>query len=209
MKRPGLSGDEAAVDEVEAAGHEAGGVAGEEMDEFGDFAGFADTAQRVAFGFGFPVGAGVSVVGDVGEFLEKVFRQRGFDGAGADGVCTYAAGAEVDGEAAGDLADGAFGQAVGEAVGLADVALVGCVDDDAAAAFEVGDGKPQGVDGSHDVGADHEVEFFVADVEQGVAAMDAGVGDDAVESAEGGEGLFDRAGDLFLVFDVARVEAYA
>lgn len=94
-------------------------------------------------------------------------------------------------------------------VGLADVALVGCVDDDAAAAFEVGDGKPQGVDGSHDVGADHEVEFFVADVEQGVAAMDAGVGDDAVESAEGGEGLFDRAGDLFLVFDVARVEAYA
>lgn len=180
-----------------SAGAEAGRIGGEEVDHFGYLFGVTSRATGVEGVFFSPIIFDAAIV-HLGELLEEVIDQRCADGSGTDGVDADALWAEVDGEAAGDLPQCAFGESVGEAVGLADEPLVGSVDDDAATTGvdEVGDGFAQGVDGAVDVGLYHEVEFFVGDVEQGVATVDAGVCHYAVQLAEAGDGGFHSLADV-------------
>ena len=93
---------------------------------------------------------------------------------------------QVDGCRAGELAQGALGEAVAAVAALADEALVGGVDDDGGALLGVGQEGYGGLDGVYradDIGGDKLRQLVGGDVYDGVFAMDAGVGKEGVDTA--------------------------
>lgn len=165
--------------------------------------GLAHASQRIHRRLGLPVGCHIAIVRDVGKALKELLGERRADRRRADRIDADSLGPEVDGETSRNLPDRTFGQAVAEAVGLSDVALVGSIDHDAAAAAEMRHGRAQRVDRPLDVGVDHQIELFVGDVKQRIAAMNAGIGDDRIESAERLNRFAHGRCDLILAADVA------
>ena len=176
---------QAAVNADQSAGDERSSVGDEELDELGHLFGVPHASEGmdgILFGHEL-LGRSVAAVNYA---VKDIFYQRRIDRSGADGVDAYVFRGEVEGEAAGNLAQSAFCQAVGEAVGLADLRLVGGVDDYCASACfdNKRDDGFQCVVGAVDVGLDDGVEFFVGYVENRVAAVDSGIGEEGSDRAE-------------------------
>ncbi len=124
----------AAVHAQVDAGDEGAFVGGEEDDRGGDLLRLANAAER-------------NLAHDVRAELFHLFRReahlaedRGFDGAGAEGVDADFAGFEVRGPAAGEGADGGFAGAVDAEAFVAGGCGDGCVEDDGGAILEEGKG---------------------------------------------------------------------
>ena len=122
---------------------------------------------------------------DVGKTLEKLFRKRRAYGARTYGVDSHALRPQVDGQTFRYLPQRPLGQTVAEAVGLAHIALIGSVDDHAPPALQqAGHGGTQGVHRPFDVGVYHKVKLFLADIQHGVAAMNASIGHHGIQPSE-------------------------
>src|SRR6266851_8199428 len=175
----------AAVDEQARPGHETGGGGGEEDDRRGDLLDCAAAADRNPVEDPF---AGLRVV-------EKRLRQRSQHKGRRDRDDPHPLGRELDRHCLGQPLDGVLSHPVDGAVQSgADMRhLRRHVDVDSAA---IGDHQPCGRLGNEkrcpDVEPEKQVEGPFVDLEKGLRAVEPGIVDQDVETAETGEGLAHR-----------------
>jgi hypothetical protein len=130
----------------------------------------------------------------VGELLNSAGEAVCGDGAGVDGVDADAVGDAAVGEGLGEEHEGGVdGAAEGELGARGAATDAGDVDDGAAGLDEVGPGGAAESGGAVEFQFEAVVPVLIGEGEEVAAPGSAGVVDDEVDAAEGGEGGFDEA----------------
>src|SRR6266404_8874734 len=189
---PAGLGKEAAVHAEGLPANERGVFAQQELDSGSDVVGCADAAKRRKASPG---------VREAGDFF---FGALGVDRAWRHAIHANSEWAQFQRGRFGEHFDAAFAGGVAGKIGEGNFVATGADVDDSARAvfFHVASGALSAEVAAFKIGRNHAIPFRFFDVQQRLENLDAGIVDQRVETAEGGEDFFKHGIDVLGIGDV-------